>query len=161
MHSKTICLILCILIALLLLIAIIAPEWSSKSINSASMKMGLWKACVAQNNSKTTCKSIPSSLKNFPTTYLYLVRIFAILGFLFILASIYFCIVDNNKYHVYLLLAGGIMSLIAIVVWKGKLQEIPAGGSLAPIKYSSGICLYMTLLASLSSIALFLYEKNN
>lgn len=150
------CLAICIVVVIVQFVCIILPNWSTKSVLSGTMNMGLWKACSGK-----VCKSIPASLdSSFPSFWLYLARILSLLGLLFTLLCIISCVMPKyEEYQSIFLLSAEISSLLAVIVWSIKLTNISGGTGAAPIKYDNGYCLYLMFLISLILLAVYVYEK--
>jgi hypothetical protein len=150
--------ILGLLVVALQTAAISTKEWSERTqtgIGSSQTKItiGLWDTC---NND--TCMKIPfsnSSLnKNFPTVELWICRVFAILGVILVLIAMFAMFRTNSKMYKWaprLLIAGGICSMIATIVWSVKFIHVK-GPDGSVVKFNPGYSLIINSAAAMIAI---------
>jgi hypothetical protein len=160
-NKKMYLLILGVLALGLVVAAISTDEWMAGSMSPPSTvaglkvkyNFGLWKGCnYAMLNGKkqkppagqSSCGHLPpSGDKKFPKNSLDACRAFAILSAVLIafgLVALY----TGHRYASWLLVGGGVSSLVAMAIWAGELLKINTGQGIT-YKGSPGYSFYLNL----------------
>jgi len=143
LKSKKTYLNLLVIVALILqVVAIATNDWSVYS-GASKMNWGLWKSCAGN----THCLHLPpEGNKMFPKNSLEAARAFAILGSLSMAISLYYMNMYPTKKLMlsHLLLAGGICSVVAAIIWSAELLKWP-GSTGKDVKASPGYSFYLNL----------------
>lgn len=142
------------LIALLLqLISVSTSRWSVRSQEagpngvSLDIYMGLWKICTDAGDDRVDmigCKYLPPDDPMFPTKSLHTVRTLVLVGILLTLCGL----VAKKRIC---LIAGGICSLLACVVWYNNLLQIRVMGPLE-MKFNIGYSLVLNFIGGVLAL---------
>jgi len=152
---------LCMVAMALQLSAICTEHWGTASASSSGLpvpsgmsgetSMGLWKMCGDIWNKQQeldTCMHLPpDGTKTFPKNSLYAVRAFALMGVILVFLALT-CMMYMKEYkkcQFVGLLAGGVASIIASVVWVAKMLKVKPDDESPDIKFSPGYSFYLNL----------------
>jgi hypothetical protein len=142
--SKTLIAVLCLVILIFQAVAIGTSYWTVNQSNV--FHSGMWQACATE-----MCTDIPvDGDTSYPTTELNAVRVFSILGMVFIvLFSLLMLAGKLVKAHVPLLVIGGLCSLISCVIWYAYLRDRAPLKVLPDSSLKPGYSFYLNLAAGL------------
>lgn len=142
------------LVALLLqLLAVSTNHWSVRSQQapaggiSLDIYMGLWKICTDAGDDRADmigCKYLPPDDPQFPAKSLHTVRMLSLIALLLTLCGV----VSKRRLC---LVAGGICSLLACLVWYNNLMQIRVMGPLE-MKFDIGYSLLLNFIGGVMAL---------
>jgi len=163
---------LCVVALALQISAISTEMWSKGTVPASSTvatakvetNLGLWKLCgklmISGKPTEKDCFHLPQGdNKKFPKNSLYAVRAFAVTGAVLIFVALGCMLMQRHKGKemrkctLACLIAGGISSLIANVIWATELLHIKGGsGVVTEIKTKPNVSFYLNLVGGLVAL---------
>lgn len=165
---------LCVLILVLQVSAILTNHWSMKKVSNGSQiagesvkaEMGLWKVCMEVSgpiSDKQCIDMLPNNDPAFPKNSLYACRALSIIGAVLILCALG-CLTMAKGQHKKCMLAclavGGLMSVLASIVWSAELLNIKKADN-TTLKTKPCISWYANLFGGLIALCMagYLYQQ--
>ena len=144
MERKTLITVLCLVIAVMQIVAVTTSYWSCDQSNT--FHMGLWKACASE-----MCVDIPVDGDNsYPVIPLNFARGLSILGCTSIILFLLFHLSGKGKsLHIPLLVLGGMSSLISCLIWYTTLRSQAPYGVVPKGDLHLGYSFYLNMVAGL------------
>jgi hypothetical protein len=141
-------------------------------VDGLDLSIGLWKLCGEdwgkldkQSLDSEICAHLPiEGVKKFPKNSLNAIRVFSLMGVVLIFTSL-MCMMYGKNYkrcQLVCLLAGGLCSVIANIIWASEMNKVVLMDGLPAIKFSPGYSFYLNLaggLAGLAAGAYYYYGK--